>query len=116
VAGARAAEWENAVKQYRELRAHHGDKYNFAEYELNWVGRGLLEKGKQADAIAILKLNAEQYPDSFDVYDSLGEAYLRIGDKWAAEQSFRRSLQIYPGSDNYSRKKLDALLASTRKE
>jgi fermentation-respiration switch protein FrsA (DUF1100 family) len=107
---------ENAVRQYRELRAHHGDEYNFAEYELNWVGRGLLEKGKQADAIAILKLNAEQYPDSFDVYDSLGEAYLRIGDKWAAEQSFRRSLQIYPGSDNYSRKKLDALLASTRKE
>jgi len=38
-----------------------------AEYELNWLGRGLLEKGKLADAIAILKLNAEQYPDSFDV-------------------------------------------------
>jgi len=56
-----------------------------AEYELNWLGPGLLEKGKQADAIAILKLNAEQYPDSFYVYDSPGEAYLRIGDKWAAE-------------------------------
>jgi len=83
---------------------------------LNWLGRGLLEKGKQADAIAILKLNAEQYPNSFDVYDSLGEAYLRIGDKKAAAQSFQRSLQVYPGSDNYSRKKLDALLVSTKKE
>ncbi len=73
---------ENAVMQYRELRAHRaGNEYNFAEYELNWLGRGLLEKGKQADAIAILKLNAEQYPNSFDVYDSLGEAYLRMGDK-----------------------------------
>ena len=86
-----------------------------AEYELNWLGRGLLEKGKQADAIAILKLNAE-HPDSFDVYDSLGEAYLRIGDKWAAAQSFRRSLQTYPRSDNYSRKKLGALLTSTKNQ
>lgn len=87
-----------------------------AEYELNWLGRGLLEKGKQANAIAILELNAEQYPDSFDVYDSLGEAYLRIGDKWAAAQSFRSSLQIYPRSNNYSRKKLGALLTSTKNQ
>jgi uncharacterized protein len=106
----------NAVTQYRELRAHHGNEYNFAEYELNWLGGGLLEKGTQADAIAILKLNAEQYPNSFDVYDSLGEAYLRIGDKKAAAQSFQRSLQVYPGADNYSRKKRDALLVSTKNE
>ena len=72
----------------------------------------MLERGKPADAIAILRLNAEQYPNSFDVYDSLGEAFLRAGDKQAAAQSFQRSLRIYPGVDNYSRKKLDALLVS----
>jgi len=33
---------ENAVMQYRELRAHRaGNEYNFAEYELNWLGRGV---------------------------------------------------------------------------
>jgi Alpha/beta hydrolase family len=102
-----------AVTQYRELRAHNEHDYNFAEYQLNWFGRTLLEQDKQADAIAILELNAEQFPNSFDVYDSLGDPYLHMGDKQAAEQSFRRSLQVYPGSDNYSSKKLHALLAST---
>jgi tetratricopeptide (TPR) repeat protein len=105
---------QRAVAQYRELRAHNDQEYNFAEYELNWLAHCLMENGKQVDAIAILKLNAEQYPNSFDVYDSLGDAYLRVGDKQAAEQSFRRSLQVYPGSDNYSSKKLHALLASTK--
>jgi len=39
---------------------------------LNGVGRDLLERGKPADAIATLNLNAEQHPNSFDVYDALG--------------------------------------------
>ena len=103
---------EKAVSQYRALWTQHSDEYNFAEYELNGLGRDLLERGKPADAIAILRLNAEQYPNSFDVYDSLGEAFLRAGDKQAAAQSFHRSLRAYPGGDNYSRKKLDALLVS----
>jgi fermentation-respiration switch protein FrsA (DUF1100 family) len=104
---------QKAVSQYQELRAQHSDEYNFAEYELNGLGRDLLERGRPADAIAILRLNAEQYPNSFDVYDSLGDAFLRAGDKQAAVQSFQRSLQVYSGADNYSREKLEALLDST---
>lgn len=103
-----------AIEEYHELRAQHSDKYDLAEYELENLGYDLLRKGKSADAIAILKLNAEQYPAAFNAYDSLGDAYLQVGDKQAAEQNFRHSLQIYPGSDNYSRKKLDTLLASTK--
>ncbi len=107
---------EKAVAQYQELRAQRGDEYNFAEYELNGLGHDLLEKGRSVDAIAILRLNAERYPTSFDVYDSLGEAYLRMGDKKAAAQNFQRSLEINPDVDNYSRKKLDALLNSTKNQ
>ncbi len=105
-----------AIAQYQELRAQPGEEYDFAEYELNGLGYTLLRKGKSGDAIAILKLNAEQYPGSFKVYDSLGDAYLSAGDKQAALDNFRRSLQNYPGADNPSRKKLDALLASTKNQ
>ena len=104
------------LQEYQELRARHSDEYNFAEYELSHLGRDLLSKGKSTDAIAILKLNAEEYPESFNVYDELGDAYLQAGDKQAAEQNFRRSLQVYPGADNYSRKKLDALLTATKSQ
>jgi fermentation-respiration switch protein FrsA (DUF1100 family) len=105
-----------AIAQYQELRAQHGEEYDFAEYELNGLGYTLLRKGRSGDAVVILKLNAEQYPTSFNVYDSLGDAYLGAGDKQAAADNFRRSLQIYPAADNYSRKKLDALLASTKNQ
>jgi fermentation-respiration switch protein FrsA (DUF1100 family) len=103
-----------AIAEYQEMRAQHDDEYNFAEYELSNLGYDLLRKGKSADAITILKLNAQEYPNSFNVYDDLGDAYLQAGDKQAAEQNFRRSVQVYPGADNYSRKKLDALVASTK--
>jgi len=105
-----------AIAQYQELRALHGDEYDFEQHDLNLLGYTLLSKGKTADAIAILKLNAEQYPSTFYVYDGLGDAYLSAGDKQAALHNFRRSLQNYPGADNPSRKKLDALLASTKNQ
>ena len=73
-----------------------------------------LSKGNTANAIAILKLNAEEYPKSFDMYDSLGEAYEKSGNTQAAIQSFRRSVEIYPAADNYSRPRLDALLAHAK--
>jgi hypothetical protein len=31
--------------------------------------------------VEVLKLNVEAYPDSFNVYDSLAEAYMNRGDR-----------------------------------
>jgi len=36
----------------------------------------LLEVDKIKEAIEIFKLNVEEYPESGNVYDSLGEAYM----------------------------------------
>ena len=38
--------------------------------------RGDDQYQKLKDAIALLVFNTEQYPDSWNVYDSLGEAYV----------------------------------------
>jgi uncharacterized protein len=103
-----------ALTQYRALRAEHANEYEFTEFDLNAFGYSELSKGNTANAIAILKLNAEEYPKSFAVYDSLGEAYEKSGNAQAAIQSFRRSVEIYPAADNYSRPKLDALLAHAK--
>ena len=58
----------------------------------------------------IFKLNVERYPDSFNVYDSLGEAYMVHGDKELAIKHYRKSLDI--NSDNANaRSKLQELEA-----
>jgi len=85
-----------AVKKYHELKKDHFDEYNFKESQLNMLGYQLLQAGRTDQAIEFLKLNAESYPESANVYDSLGEAYLLKGNKEEAKKNFEKSLKINP--------------------
>jgi uncharacterized membrane protein len=86
-----------AVKQYHDLKAAgSAATYNFDESELNNLGYELLRKKKFTDAIRILELNAEAYPQSGNVYDSLGEAYMDDGNKPLAVANYRKSLELNP--------------------
>jgi imidazolonepropionase-like amidohydrolase len=87
---------EAAVKQYHELRAAQPGAYDFREEQLNHLGYHLIGMGRIKDAIGILKLNAEAYPQSSNAYDSLGEAYADDGDKEFAIENYEKSLQLDP--------------------
>jgi CubicO group peptidase (beta-lactamase class C family) len=89
-----------AIKQYRELKAAQPDAYDWREPELNTLGYQLLGMRRIKDAIEILKLNTEIYPQGFNTYDSLGEAYAHNGDKELAIQNYKKSLELNP--DNAS--------------
>ena len=82
--------------------------YNFKENQLNMLGYQLLQIGKNKDAIVILQLNAEVYPNSANVYDSLGEAYMIDGNKELAASNYNKSLELNPKNDN-ARKMLENL-------
>jgi hypothetical protein len=85
-----------AVKQYRDLKAAQPTVYNFDEDELNSLGYRLLNAKKFNDAIRIFQLNVEVYPQSGNVYDSLGEAYVDAGNKPLAIANYQKSLQLNP--------------------
>jgi CubicO group peptidase (beta-lactamase class C family) len=91
---------QEAIKQYRELKATQADKFDFAERELNALGYQLLGAGRVADAIEIFKLNVEAYPQAFNTYDSLGEAYAAAGERDLAVQNYRKSLELNPQNAN----------------
>jgi|SRR5579871_318361 len=91
---------EAAVKQYHELKAAAPKTYNFDEDELNALGYQLLAANKFKDAIRILRLNVEVYPQSSNAYDSLGEAYMDDGDKALAIANYRKSLELNPRNAN----------------
>jgi len=44
------------------------------------------------------------YPDSGNAYDSLGEAYMKSGQKALAIESYKKSLEKDPGNENAKRK------------
>lgn len=53
-----------------------------------------------AEATALLKLNVTMYPDSGNVYDSLGEAYMKAGQKQLAIENYKKSLEKDPSNAN----------------
>jgi dienelactone hydrolase len=91
---------EAAVAQYRELRKSQPNRYDFAELELNALGYELLFTGRPKDAVEIFKLNVEMYPQGFNTYDSLAEAYLAAGERELAIKNYKRSLELNPQNTN----------------
>ena len=85
-----------AIEQYHALKRSHPDDYDFTEPNLNAIGYYLLGKERYDDAIAILELNVELFPESANPYDSLGEAYMRKGDKESAIKNYKKALEINP--------------------
>ena len=92
-----------AIKQYHSLKKNHSDSYNFDETELNIVGYRILNMGRVKDAIEIFKLNVEVYPDAFNPYDSLGEAYMADGRKELAIRNYKQSVELNPDNENGDR-------------
>lgn len=91
---------EAGIAQYRDLKAKQSATYDFAEPELNQLGYRLLRNGKAREAIEIFKLNVEAYPQGFNTYDSLAEAYMTINDRELAIQNYKKSLELNPNNTN----------------
>lgn len=83
-----------ALVQYRELQSRHDTTYALYEDQMNHVGYRLLRSGKTVEAIEAFKLNAEAFPKSSNVYDSLGDAYNVHGDKELAVRNYRKCLEL----------------------
>jgi tetratricopeptide (TPR) repeat protein len=89
-----------AIEQYRDLKATQPDGYDFSEEELIRPGYQLIKAKKYSDAIEIFKLAVETYPESYNTYDSLGEAYMDNGDKELAIKNYEKSIEINPKNAN----------------
>jgi tetratricopeptide (TPR) repeat protein len=91
---------QSAVKQYWDLKRNEGANYNFGESQLNLLGYNLLWRNKLPEAIEIFQLNIEVYPNAWNVYDSMGEAYYTLGDNSKAIKYYKKSLKLNPQNQN----------------
>lgn len=76
-------------------------KLNFqtpSENDLNdWAYR-LMSRGLLKNALEIFNLNVHLYPQSWNVYDSYGEALFRSGQKEAALTMYKKSVALNPNN------------------
>jgi CubicO group peptidase (beta-lactamase class C family) len=85
--------------QFAAMRAD-SEQYTVSEPELNRLGYYFLSRGEASSAVDVFRLNVLAFPQSANVYDSLGEAYLASGDTLAAIANYRTSLELDPGNTN----------------
>ncbi len=75
-------------------------QFTLTDDELQSWGYQRMGDGDLAAAVALLKLDTEIYPDSWNAFDSLGEAYAKMGDKPLAVAAYRQSLVLNPKNTN----------------
>ena len=100
---------DKALAAYRQIKKEQPDNVAVSEARINGLGLGFMRAKKLPEALAYLKLNVEFYPNSWNTYDSLAEAYLANGDKELAIANYKKSLQMNPKNTNAveARKKLN---------
>jgi len=91
---------KTAIEVYHDLKENYEDVYDFKEGQLNSLGYELLQGARVKDAIEIFKLNVEQFPESFNVYDSLGEGYMADGNTKLAIKNYEKSIELNPNNEN----------------
>jgi predicted Zn-dependent protease len=88
------------LAKYDEMKASADPTNRPQERLLNELGYADLYGGKPEDGIKIFQKNAQEFPESSNVYDSLGEAYAVAGKKDLAIENYQKSIKLDPKNQN----------------
>jgi len=111
----------NAAKDSLNALKKDSLHYFLSEDEMNSLGYDFMggsnnpnpfhfpEEHKYMEAVETLKLNMELFPDSWNVYDSYGEALLIVGRKDEAIKMYKKSIDLNPKNEG-GKNVLDQLL------
>jgi hypothetical protein len=87
---------EAMIAEYHKVKNSGDPDIYVSEAQMNGFGYSLVRRGKVNEAIEVFKLNVEEHPQSANVYDSLGEAYMFSGNREKAIENFQKALTIDP--------------------
>ena len=69
--------------------------FNFEE-QFNRAGYNLLGGSQTQGALFVFQLNAELFPDSANVWDSLAEAHMKSGNEDKAVEYYQKAIRMDP--------------------
>lgn len=95
---------EIALQEYSKIKQNSIEEYLVYEEEFNAIAYNLLERKRINEAIEVLKLSIQIFPESANLYDSIGEMYLLQGNKELALENYKKSVNL--DSNNVEGKKI----------
>ena len=96
-------EFDKALTDYINIKENDSLDASISENHFNSSGYKELRDKNFELAINYFKINVELYPESSNVYDSLGEAYMKNGDTIQAISNFEKSLKLDSGNSRAKR-------------
>jgi hypothetical protein len=94
-------------RHYKIISEKMGYKINPSESTINTLGYNALYLKNLALAEFLFKLNVNNYPDSYNAYDSFGDYYTAVGDFEQATRMYKKALSI--NNNIETRKKLESI-------
>ena len=94
------------TSHYEKVSEHFGYLVLPPEAKINELGYAFMTRNP-AHSHAMFKMNIENYPDSPNVYDSMGDYYLAQSDTTNAIEHFAKAVEL--GNTTYSKDKLEKL-------
>lgn len=89
-----------AKQIYTEVRSKDLFWKLFTERQMIVLGYQLMNNNKTEDAKDIFSMILMDNPQSWNGYDSIGEAYYKLGDKEKAIANYKKSLELNPQNTN----------------
>ncbi len=86
---------DNAIELSIEAKVN-----NRSEHDLNELGYSFLRNEELDKALEVFKLTTILFPDSFNAYDSYGEALLKANRKAEAIEMYGKSIELNPENEN----------------
>jgi Protein of unknown function (DUF2911). len=83
------------------------------EADINNLAYQLLAEKKTSEALALFRKNVKEHPESWNCYDSLGEALATTGDKKGAAENYSKAMAL--AKDPADKKRIGAILARLEK-
>jgi len=102
------ADIQKIENHYDNVSKRLGYKMSIPESMCNMLGYMTMGAGRMQEAAHLFQLNVTNYPNSFNVYDSIGDYYDKVGDKQKAIENYKQALTIQDHPE--TQMKLDKLL------
>jgi CubicO group peptidase (beta-lactamase class C family) len=87
---------QTALKQYQILKQEYPSRYTLDESTLSIFAYLLLADSRLQDALEVMKLAVQEYPEYWNAYDTLAEVYMILGERQLAIQNYEKAVELNP--------------------
>lgn len=91
---------DKATTVFKEIMEFEKETFDIKEGDINNLGYSFLTEDKIEEAIGVFQFNIDAFPNSFNVYDSMGEALMKKGDNEKSIEMYKKSIEINPQNTN----------------